>query len=94
MNSKTISYQADEFLSSVWRRSFSYVGALMLIRAHLTLAPGNRLSRAELHRIFNTRTPQSVNLITEVIDLSFKEDSTGVFSPAIDRAAAAAAEQS
>ena len=91
MTMTTIAFEAAQFLSSMHRRSFSFVGAAMLIRAHLTLAPGNRLSRAAVHALFNTRTAPTIALIDEVMDMAFRvDDQQMVYSPAVDRAAALA----
>lgn len=91
MTKTTIAFEAAQFLSAMHRRSFSYVGAAMLIRAHLTLAPSNRLTRAAVHALFNTRTAPAIALIDEVMDMAFREDDQKmVYSPAIDRAVAMA----
>lgn len=89
MTKTTINLEAAQFLSSMHRRSFSFVGAAMLIRAHLTLTPGNRISRAALHTLFNTRTAPAIALIDEVLDMAFREDDQQmIYSPAVDRAVA------
>ena len=87
MTNTTVSFEAAPFLSTTRRRSFSYVGAEMILRAHLTLTPDNRLSRASIHVLFNTRSVQAAALIDEVMDFAFCEDDKGmIYSPAIDRA--------
>ena len=92
MNKTPISFDVEDFLAAVRHRSFAYIGAQLLIRAHLTVAPSNRLSRGALHATFIAKTPAFRALIEEVVDLSFREDAAGlIFHPAIDRAAAAAA---
>ena len=89
MANTIISFDAAGFLSGMRRRSFAFVGAAMLIRAHLTLAPRNRLTRAAVHGIFNSRTAPTIALIDEVLDMAFRIDDSGlVFSPGVDRAVA------
>ncbi len=82
---------ASRFLYSMRRRSFAFVGAAVLLRAHLELAPGNRLSRRAVHVLFQPKTANTAFLIDEVMDFAFREDADGlIYLPAIDRAAATA----
>jgi len=91
MTNTIISFDAEGFLSGMRRRSFAFIGAAMLIRAHLTMAPRNRLTRATIHCTFNSRSTPTIALIDEVLDMAFRVDDTGfVYSPGVDRAAAQA----
>ena len=95
MTNTIVSFEAAPFISTTRRRSYSYVGAEMILRAHLTLAQDNRLSRAAIHALFNTRSAQAAALIDEVMDFAFREDDKGmVYSPAIDRAASTLSDRS
>lgn len=88
-----VPFDALQFLGHMRHRSFSYVGAATLLRAHLMLAPFNRIAREDVFAIFRATAPVVRVLIGDVIDHSFREDEHGmVYSPAIDRAAAASAE--
>jgi len=82
---------ASQFLYSMRRRSFAFVGAAMLLRAHLELAPGNRLSRTAVHILFQPKSANTLMLLEEVMDFAFREDADGlIYLPALDRAAATA----
>ncbi|MEO5690112.1 MAG: hypothetical protein ABIR54_22355 [Burkholderiaceae bacterium] len=87
MTKTTIPFDAAAFLHSMRHRSFSFVGAAMLLRAHLTLAPSNRLSRAAVYELFRATTAQTIALVDDVMDYAFREDDQQmIFSPGIDRA--------
>jgi hypothetical protein len=80
---------ASQFLYSMRRRSFAFVGAASLLRAHLELAPGNRLSRGAVHVLFQPKSANTLMLLEEVMDFAFREDADGlIYLPALDRAAA------
>ena len=87
MNNTTIPFDTTHFLQSMKHRSFAFVGATMLLRAHLVRMPGNRLSRAEIYVLFHVRSGPTLALIDDVIDLAYRADDEGrIYSPAIDRA--------
>ena len=85
----TISFDSTHFLLAMKHRSFAFVGAAMLLRAHLTLAPSNRLSRTAVYALFRATTPQTIALVDDVMDFAYREDDQKmIYSPAIDRAVA------
>ncbi len=87
MTKTELTQQAAHFIQTMKRRSFTFIGATTLLRAHLTIAPANRLSREAVHDLFHTQSAAVVALLDDVMDFSFSEDSDKmIYSPAIDRA--------
>jgi uncharacterized membrane protein len=87
MNNTTIPFDAIQFLHTMKHRSFAFVGAAMLLRAHILCAPNHRLSRAAVYETFHAKTAQTLALIDDVLDFAFREDDLKmIYSPGIDRA--------
>ena len=81
-----IDYDAERFLSLMAGRSFSYIGAALLIRAHLLLAETNRLKPVQVEHILRIHTQATRALIDQVITDSFSIDGEGyIYSKAVDR---------
>ena len=87
MNKTSVSFDASHFLLTMRHRSFAFVGAAMLLRAHLTMAPANRLSRAAVYEVFRVTTDRTRCLVDDVVDFAFREDDQKmIYSPGVDRA--------
>lgn len=77
---------AERFLKVMQGRSFSYIGAAMLIRAHLLITETNRLRPIQLDHILHINTTYSRGLIDQVLAGSFQTDSEGyIYSASVDR---------
>ncbi len=93
MTTTNIPFDAPQFLTTMYRRSFAFVGCATLLKAHLTLAPNNRLTRDDIHHIFHAKTLITTTLIDDVIGIAFRTDDNGmVYCSVIDRAVKAAAQ--
>lgn len=87
MNKTTIPFDTTQFLHSMKHRSFAFVGAAMLLRAHLVQAPSNRLTRATVYQLFRVTTDRTRALVDDVMDFAFREeDQKMIYSPGVDRA--------
>jgi len=81
-----IDYDAEKFLRLMSKKSFSYIGVAMLIRAHLLITETHRLKSIDIDHILHIRNANTRNLIDQVIAGSFKTDSEGyIYSTAVDR---------
>ena len=77
---------AERFLKVMQGRTFSYIGAALLIRAHLLITETNRLKPIQIDHILHINTTYSRDLIDQVLAGSFERDSEGyIFSASVDR---------
>jgi hypothetical protein len=81
-----IDYDAERFLTLMAGKSFSYIGAAMLIRAHLLLTETYRMKPAQLYQVLRIRTLAARALVDEVLETTFRTDSEGyIYSGGVDR---------
>ena len=77
---------AERFLKVMQGRTFSYIGAALLIRAHLLITETNRLKPIQLDHILHINSTYSRDLIDQVLAGSFETDSEGyIYSASVDR---------
>jgi hypothetical protein len=82
-------HDAERFLTLMSRKSFSYIGVAMLIRAHLFLAETNRLKPVQLNHILRVGSPMTQDMVDQVVADSFSMDADGyIFSVGVDRTVA------
>ena len=82
-----IDYGAEKFLDIMVGRSLKYIGAAMLIRAHLLIAENNRLKPVQIEHLLHVNSTYVRDLIDQVIEGSFKKDAEGyIYSTGVDQA--------
>lgn len=89
MTQTTTSFDPIAFLDQMRGVAFSKVGAYMVIRSHMLLAPDHCMTKGGIQAALRTRSAFGIALLNEVIDELFTTHANGSIScPDLDASTA------